>query len=164
MSRQRRPPRHSPLQKALSPGSQDSLHGPVSPPPRTPYGDDDRLLKSSSSPHHHHTTTTGVKRGGGVGGGEKGVEEQTLIDACLGPDHESLYTSHNTPEALEDHLKSFLHFRGAAHFLTKHGVAIVNQAIQDLYYESACDIRNPAAFLRWMVEEETAKGARHGDR
>jgi len=137
MDRKPRPPRHrrtpAPLQKALYPGSQDGLHGPL-PPPRPPLPPEVR---------------------GGDLRGERERDSHSLsapADSCAGIPHEQFATFHSSPEAVADHLIEFLTFRGAWTMVQRYGVDAVNQAIAEMGGPGS--LRNPAGFLRWLVEQQ----------
>ena len=55
-------------------------------------------------------------------------------------------------------LRSLYDFRGAETFVRRYGVEVVTVAVRDM--RGQADVRNPAAFLRWLVGQEVGDGDR----
>lgn len=61
-------------------------------------------------------------------------------------------TFHLDPEVLADHLWRWLRFRGATTFVQRYGIRAIHLAMGEMV--SAGDLRSPAGFLRWLVQQK----------
>lgn len=59
-------------------------------------------------------------------------------------------------EELVYSLRALYDFRGAEAFVSRFGVETIVEAIRDVKGEA--DVRNPAAFLRWVVQQGVEDG------